>query len=196
MVVAASDAITAPIPSAPEAGPAADGAPDEIEDEPSDGVVRDRIATAETAPVRRRPLGDLPIDDRPGDMTGEITMPRARPTIPTRYSEPSILVADLAEAHAAVSAITDEQATAPMTVDAASPALEAEVAEARAAAATLSDVEEAFFRGGRDDSGPTALPDPESFTDLDKDYQPRGFWQRLRRRLPSQSGTPDDPEKK
>jgi hypothetical protein len=196
MVVAASDAITAPIPGALDAAPATDAAPDEIEDEPSDGVVRDRIATAETAPVRRRPASDLPLDDRPGDMTGEITMPRARPTIPTRHSEPSILVADLAEAHAAVSAIADEQATAPTTVDAASPALEAEVAEARTAAATLSDVEEAFFRGGRDDSGPTALPAPESFDDLDKDYRPRGFWQRLRRRLPSQSGAPEDPEKK
>jgi chemotaxis protein histidine kinase CheA len=200
VVAEASDAITAPIAAAPAVEPAAPATatPDELADEPSDGVVRDRIATAETAPVKRRPPGgELPIDDRPGDMTGEITMPRARPVIEARHSEPSILVADLAEIHAAVSAVARDQAAAPASADAASAALAAPVVEARdAVAEAFSDVEEAFFRAGHElqdkHAVAVASPAPESFDDLDKGYRRVGFWERLRGKAPRRPTTNDE----
>ncbi|HET9625480.1 MAG TPA: DUF4388 domain-containing protein, partial [Kofleriaceae bacterium] len=107
--------------------------PVEIADEPSDGVIIQHITTADTAPVKRRrpPPGEIPVDDRPVDTTGEITLPRPRPVTPApRPSEPSILIADeitsgqvtmptraTAEAHAIAPAGAE---SVPLTDDAAS----------------------------------------------------------------------------
>jgi uncharacterized protein DUF4388 len=166
---------------------AADSAPSEVSDEPSDGVVRHHIATAKTAPVRRRPPSERVDDDRPGDATGEITMPRQRPVREIRYSEPTILVADLATVQAAVSGVIDAQA-ATSTPDAASaehasPVAEVvdDAAEVHGDAAAFSDAEEAFFRAGHDRGAPpAATPKAESFDDLDEGYRRVGFWERFR----------------
>jgi hypothetical protein len=175
-----------PAPALPAADATPDATPGAVEDEPSDGVVRHRIATAETAPVKRRPPPSEAIpDDRPVDTTGEITMPRARPSIEIRQSEPSILVADLAAAHAAVSAVAGAQAAAPATPDGASPARDAAVAGVRDDARVFSEVEEEFFRAGHEKEAVA-----ESFADLDEGYRPVGFWERLRGRL---SGEPVPP---
>jgi hypothetical protein len=139
-----------------DAGSATGSVQAEIGDEPSDGVIRQHIATAETAPVRRRRLpSDPPDDDRPDSTTGEITTPGARVTVePT--TEPSILVADLAT--------RDESASKTLP-------------------AAFSETEEAFFRAH--DSGPIpAVPPTESFDDLDEGYRPVGFWGRLRGKPP------------
>lgn len=211
----------------------AESAPGEITDDPSDGVIITHIASAETAPVRRRRLpSDPPEDDRPDDTMGEITAPRERATSEPRRSEPSILigdladesaapaaiaepatvpirppapaatppaatppaatakptaaepttlVADLAAAHSAVSAVAVAQAAAPASPDATSPR-DAAAATARSDAAAFSEAEEAFFRAGHDpgrEPTPTA-PHVESFADLDEGYRPVGFWDRLR----------------
>jgi len=197
LVVATSDAVTAPLAGAATAAgspevPADEPPPTEVADETSDGVIRHHIATAETAPVRRRPPGEWLEDDRPGDATGEITMRRQRPPVEVRHSEPSILVADLAVVHAAVSAVADEQATAPTTPSAASPSTDAPVAEvcsdaaeAHDDAAAFSDTEEAFFRAGHErDAAPAPQPPAESFEDLDEGYRRVGFWERLRGKPP------------
>ncbi|HMG23955.1 MAG TPA: protein kinase, partial [Kofleriaceae bacterium] len=74
-VAAPGDADTAPIAAAgvpaQEPAAAADSTPTAVADEPSDGVIRHHIATAETAPVKRRHAALEPVDDdRPGDTTG------------------------------------------------------------------------------------------------------------------------------
>lgn len=191
VAVDTSDAITAPVAAPPAAETAADVTPATVDDEPSDGVVRNRITTAETAPIKRTPPGAPIPDDRPGDMTGEITMPRARPQALIRHSEPSILVSDLAAVHAAVSAIDGDQTATPPTADAASPAREAPVAEVRRDAEAFSDVEEAFFRAGHEKDGSA-----ESFDDLDDGYRPVGFWDRLRGKPVRPPTSPGDPDKK
>jgi hypothetical protein len=98
-----------------------------------------------------------------------------------RYSEPTILVPDLAAIQAEVS----ERVPAP-------PAAPAVAATATGAGPGLSDVEEAFFEGGpeggRDKAGPHH--DAESFDDLDEGYRPVGFWERLTGR-----GKPGKPER-
>jgi hypothetical protein len=150
-------------------------------------VIREHIASADTAPVKRRRLPSDPPedDDRPEIMAGEITMPRARPVVDSRPSEPSILVADLAAVHQVVSEIASDQVTAPgrspAPHSAASPELEARIAEVRRDAVAFSDAEEAFFRAGQErDPVVAAPPRPESFDDLDEGYRPVGFWDRLR----------------
>jgi len=170
----------------------------ELTDEPSDGIIRQLISTAETAPAPRRPPGQIPIDDRPEDTTGEIvtrTGQRAAvgPPAETEPSilvedlaaEPSALVADLAEAHTAVAAVAAAQAAAPPTPSMATPVTERTVAEVSDdAAEAFSDVEEDFFRAGHEK---TAKPPPvhtESFDDLDEGYRPVGFWDRLLGRKP------------
>jgi len=166
----------------------------EIADEPSDGIIRHHITTADTAPVkRRRNPTDPPEDDRPGDMSGEITMPRPRVMAEPRRSEPTILVPDLAELHAAVSKLANEQATAPVTANAASPPPEAEVVSVPSDAVASSDVEEAFFRTGGEKAAVMVKAMPiESFNDLDEGYQPVGFWDRFRGRgLPDRGSQPD-----
>jgi hypothetical protein len=252
VVAVASDAITAPIAASlgataepsgrvpQDAAPrlpdslVGDSTPSEIEDDPSDGVVRHHIATAETAPVKRRPPSADPVDDRPGDTTGEITMPRQRPQVRIRYSEPSILVADLgleetdddeaatpdpdaqpsgpavaspAVASPAVSspavaspavaspavaspAVASPASTPPAsTPPAGTPAAAPAAAAASGAAATarasgsFTATEEAFFDAGRDRDSGVQPAIHESFDDLDEDYRPVGFWERLRGRL-------------
>jgi hypothetical protein len=175
-----SDAITAPmaavsppddaaepVAGAPDAAAAParaqESTPSAVVDEPSDGVVRHHIATAETAPVKRRNLPHDPRDDdRPGETTGEITMPRARPQVVIRYSEPTILVPDLAHIQAEV--VEVDPAAAPAAGGAhAHPA--------------FSDTEEEFFQAGHDKIA--AHHNAESFDDLDDGYRPVGFWERL-----------------
>jgi hypothetical protein len=184
--VVASDAITARMAAvappddaavaAAAAAPADASTPSAVVDEPSDGVVRQHIATAETAPVKRRGLPHDPRDDdRPGETTGEITMPRARPQVIIRYSEPTILVPDLA-------AIQAEIGEPDPAADPAHPA-----AGGAHGGPEFSDAEEAFFRDGHDKGG--AHHDAESFDDLDEGYRPVGFWERLTGR-----GKPDKPD--
>jgi hypothetical protein len=83
---------------------------------------------------------------------------------------------DLAAARKAIAAVVDKPAAAPAT-DAASPTREAEVGEVRKDAVAFSDAEEAFFN--RAESGTNMVPKFESFDDLDEDYQPVGFWDRV-----------------
>ncbi|HEX4421257.1 MAG TPA: hypothetical protein VH165_25255 [Kofleriaceae bacterium] len=188
---------TRPAPAAP----AADSAPTAVDDDPSDGVIIQHITTADTAPVKRRrhPPSEPPEDDRPGDATGEITMPRARPSIDPRQSEPSILVADLATIHAQVGDVTSGQVTAPTratrdagtpaqataptraTRDAGTPAQATTVDAVRNDAVVFSEIEEAFFRAGHEVAG---APAAESFDDLDVGYRKVGFWDRLRGKAP------------
>jgi hypothetical protein len=212
VIVEASGETTARLTATPitraieAAAAAAEPAPSTIIDEPSDGVIRQHITTADTAPVKRRRLpSDPPEDDRPEDAMGEITAPRARVTAEPRHSEPSILVADLAAIHAAVSEVADDQITTPITPNAASPSREATVASARNDAVAFNEVEEAFFRAGHERDA-VVVPPPivESFDDLDEGYQPVKFWDRLRGKpSPAKPTKPDspapppgDPEKK
>jgi hypothetical protein len=210
VVVEASGETTARLTATPVtriigAGAAAvDSAPSMVTDEPSDGVIVQHITTADTAPVTRRRLpSDPPENDRPEDAMGEITTPFPRTTREPRRSEPSILVADLAAIHAAVSEISDDQVTTPTTANAASPSREAEVVTARHDAVAFNEVEEAFFRAGHDKEA-VAVPTPvvESFDDLDEGYQPVGFWDRLRGKAsrqparPAKPSKPDDPGQK
>ncbi len=192
VVAEVSGATTTKIAVVPPPAAPVGSAPDVIVDEPSDGVIIQHIATAQTAPVkRRRAPSHPPEDDRPGDVTGEIGPPRPRSTPDPRRSEPSILVADLAAIHSAVSAIAGAQAAAPATTDATSAAHEAPVLAARSDAVAFSEVEEAFFRAGHEKEAQVAAPPTvESFEDLDEGYRPLGFWARLRgkaRRAPPPS---------
>jgi hypothetical protein len=161
-------------------------APEALDDEPSDGVVR-QLTTVETAPVRRPPPpNEIPPDDRPEARKGEIQGRPKIPTAPPMGSEPSILVADIAAAQSAVSAVVAQQAAAAPSKDIAAPAREAAVAEVRKdAVQTFSDAEEEFFKAGQGNTGkvPTFSP-TETFDDLDEGYQPVGFWDRLRGKKP------------
>ena len=162
----------------------------ELTDEPSDGIIRQTIFSAETAPASHPPPGEIPEDDRPEDATGEIvTRTGQRPAVQLPPTEPSILVADLdadlAEARGAVSAVAAEQAAAPPPPDIATAVTEQTVAQvSEDAAEAFSDMEEDFFRAGHEK---TAKPPPEhteSFEDLDEGYRPVGFWDRLLGRKP------------
>jgi len=177
---------------APAAAPPAAAVAAPIEDEPSDGVIRERLPSAQTAPARpahRPPPGEIPEDDRPPAAIGEIAASAPVVAPPVSTEEPSILVADetaaltasLAAAHAAVSAIATAQAAAAPSPTIATPAREAEVQEARRdATGTFSQIEEEFFRAGQDEPRPARTPSAsESFDDLDEGYQPVGFWDRL-----------------
>ena len=77
-----------------------------------------------------------------------------------------------------------EERTNLATTDAASKARDLVVTEVRKdAAVVFTDAEEAFFRGGDEKPAPvvpTAAPPVESFADLDADYQPVSFWDRVR----------------
>ncbi|MBL9017493.1 MAG: DUF4388 domain-containing protein [Myxococcales bacterium] len=160
-------------------------APQALDDEPSDGIVR-QVTTVETAPVRRPPPGEVPPDDRPGARNGEIASRPKLPTAPPIGAEPSILIADMAAAHNAVAAVATAPAAAPPTPDIAKPSAELAVAEVRKDAVhAFSDAEEEFFRAGHGNTGkvPTFTPQ-ETFDDLDEGYQPVGFWDRLRGKKP------------
>ena len=160
-------------------------APESLENEPSDGIVR-QVTTVETAPVRRPPPGEVPPDDRPGARMGEIASRQRIPTAPPVEAEPSILIADMAAAQSAVAAVAKAQAAAPPTQDIQQPARELAVAEVRKDAAhAFSDAEEEFFRAGHGNTGAVPKFSPqETFEDLDEGYQPVGFWDRLRGKKP------------
>ena len=176
---------------APTPVPVPPSTPSEVTDDPSDGVIIQHITTADTAPVkrRRRPPSDPVEDDRPGDATGEITMPRSLPTAERLPSEPSILIADLAAIHEAVSEVTSGQVTVPTRkppADATTPERTATIAELRHDAASgFTDLEEEFFRAGHE----TPSSPPETFSDLDEGYRKASFWERFRGRSPR----PPDP---
>jgi hypothetical protein len=177
-------------------------APTAIDDEPSDGIVR-HIPTVETAPQKRPPPPKVEVaDDRPGDRTGEITAARKKhSSVPPENVEPSILieeavsttVTDLAAAHEAVAAAAVAQVPAPKTTDLAGSRADKTVGDIRKdAAIAFSDAEEAFFRQGSEKEKVTSFQvtaPVETFDDLDEDYKPVGFWDRLR-------GKKDKPEKK
>ena len=80
-----------------------------------------------------------------------------------------------------MSAVVEREVVAPPTPSIASPARDQAVAAAQHDAAAFSDVEEDFFRTGHDGK---AAPRPETFDDLDADYQHVGFWDRLRGKKP------------
>lgn len=159
-------------------------APESIDDEPSDGVVRP-IATAETAPLRPPPR-ELPVDDRPEAQAGEIaSAPPPPPESAAAPDEPSVLVADLATAHAAAMAAVPAQLDAPPSTDLAEPADELAISGVRrdavaAVTAAFTEVEEAFFRAGTEKGAAAHTAPVEKFEDLDEGYQPLGFWDRLR----------------
>jgi hypothetical protein len=201
-------------------GGASDSTPSNILDEPSDGIIRQHITTADTAPVKRRRLpSDPPDDDRPGAATGEITT-RARAMTEPRRSEPSILVSDLMSELAAAPAAGPAAVTAPVA-DVASDRVTAPVAtepaphrprdkrpsDPRRDAVAFSDLEEAFFKAGHEKEAAVPAPSTESFDDLDEGYRPVGFWDRLRGRSqrrrrkstptikPDKTGKSDKPHK-
>jgi hypothetical protein len=173
---------TAPTPSSvPEA---------RAEPDISDGVVR-RVPTGETAPMTRarRPSSrpDPAPVELPGDTSGEIAHRSVPVRVPDAVGEPSILVADLAAAQQAIAAVATAQAAQPATPNAATPAHEAAVSDLRKDVhTTFSDAEEAFFKASQDqhDTAPR-MPPVESFDDLDEDYQPATFWDRLLGRKPA-----------
>ena len=164
-------------------------APLETIDDASDGVIRDKLATADWTPTPtdpgpfRAPRDPDPFDDRPDDAIGEITAPIARREKVAPVDEPSILVADLGAVHGAVSAIAHAQARAPGTPDASSPLTERVVSEVRKdARIVFTEIEEDFFRSGTERA--PAPPKTETFDDLDRDYEHVGFWDRLLGRRP------------
>ena len=159
-------------------------APEELTDDPSDGIVR-QLATSDTAPVRRPPPGEIPADDRPEARKGEIATRAKSKTAEPAAPEPSILVGDLAAAHSAITAVVAAQAAAPASKDIAAPAREKAVAELRKDAVhAFSDDEEEFFKAGQGNTGKVPQFAPETFDDLDEGYQPVGFWDRLRGKKP------------
>ena len=129
--------------------------------------------------------------------SGEIA-PRSRPATAPQAEPPTapailpaILVTDLAAAHAAADRIADQLPAAssavpatPAPVDA--PAVVAKVEQARADAIAFSDDEERFFQSGVVKTVPVAKQ--EIFKDLDSDYEPVGFWDRLRGKKPTHHG--------
>jgi len=174
--------------------------PENIDDAPSDGIIRthqtseDETAPQSAAAFRRPPPGEIPVDDRPPQTTGEIR-PRKSSTPPPIPSdaEPSILVADLQAAHTAASAAmsaakpatpTINAATAAATPGTATAAASAEVSQVRRdATGAFTQIEEEFFRAGshpEDEKAAKRVPSAsDSFDDLDEGYERVGFWDRL-----------------
>ncbi len=155
-------------------------------DDPSDGIVREKIAVKSEPVPRSRSVPapfPAPVDDRPDDATGEITNPISLGEL-QRASEPSILVADLA-VHTAVAMVAVAQTAAPATLNASSPAQERVVVEVHQdVAAVFSEIEEDFFRAGVEKTQAPPKSASDSFDDLDEGYQPVGFWDRLLGRKP------------
>jgi hypothetical protein len=124
------------------------------------------------------------------ETTGEIALPTPAPAVapPAVAREPSIMVADLAAAHVAItSAFASVDRTPPG--DSATPSRELAVAEVRKDAVAFSEAEEAFFRH-TDTHPPTPAQaiNPEKFEDLDEGYEPQKFWDRVwgRKRPPTE----------
>jgi len=173
--IAADDATTTPF-----VRPTIDAVPSATDDDASDGVVR-AIQGADTARLthaRSRP--SVPEHDGPPvkETTGEIReKPRKDPE--PIVEETSIVIADLAAAHNAIAAAASHlrEATPP---DAASASRELAVSDVRRdAVVAFTAAEEAFF-----DTAEQAPSNAETFADLDEDYQPQGFWDRLLGRKP------------
>ena len=172
-----------------------EAAPETAEDEPSDGVVRSMIATADTARLARaaRMRPPTPEHDGPAikETTGEI---RERPRHETKepaVTEPSILVADLAAAqsdlaaaHSAVAAVATKATEAPPSPDSASPSRELAVSDVRRDAVAFSETEEAFFSGADKSTPVQRVAHPDTFDDLDEGYEPPKFWDRVFGRKP------------
>ncbi len=164
-----------------------------VDEQPSDGVVIE-MTSAETAPVRRQPR-ELPPDDRPKATMGEIVSGATEAPAEGFVDEPSILVADLADAHAAAAAAANAEATAPPSADIASASRELAVQQLCDSAAAIEqraghgfdDLDEAFFRAGTDKTTrPATVPSGETFEDLDEGYERATFWERLRGKKPTQ----------
>lgn len=172
-----------------------------VSDEASDGVVQS-MGSVESVPVRPPPPPtEIPLDDRPEAKTGEISEGRSKPlAIQPAFSEPSILVTDIAAAHTAVAAAAVAQVSAPPTADIASPSRELAVADVRKDAVAFSEAEEAFFRAGTEKPAAARVEHTapvETFDDLDEGYKPLGFWDRLRgKKHPQTSPPPTKPAKK
>jgi len=172
-----------------------EASPIATEDEPSDGIVRSMIATPVAA--RRRDPSAPPESGPPiRETTGEISRAPKQSPATDHAVEPSILVgdvestaasdplvADLAAAHSAIAAVVARASAAPPTADAASPSRELAVAEVRRDAVEFSATEEAFFKSA-DRTEPHSKVRPESFDDLDEDYEKPKFWDRVFGRKP------------
>jgi len=123
-----------------------------------------------------------------GVIGGELGGPR-RPSQPPPEvgAGPSILVEDLAAAHAAVASVAVAQTARPATADARSPQAEAQVSGVRrdasqqesSAATHFDEMEEQFFQQGASPAYGRPTEPTESFDDLDEGYQPTGFWDKL-----------------
>lgn len=159
-----------------------DATPQATEDEPSDGVVRSLIATADTARLTQARLrASSPEFDGPAvkEQTGEI---RSRPTEKPEpvVEETSIVITDLAAAHSAIAAVADAKPKEPVA-DAASPSRELAVSDVRRDAVALTAAEEEFFKQAPKTE---AVMKVETFDDLDEGYEPPGFWDRVFGRKP------------
>ena len=84
----------------------------------------------------------------------------------------------LAAASAAATAVAAAEAAKPATADVRDPARSAEIKQVREHAVAFTEDEEAFFHAGH--AEPKTAPRIESFEDLDDDYEPQTFWERLR----------------
>jgi hypothetical protein len=201
--ISASDpvpaAVAVPAAAAAAAAAAAVAASASSDDSPSDGVVRAMLATTDSAQAERaaraRNKSDPPDTvsaPSQAPATGEIAMREAAPAA-AAAAEPSILVSDLASAHAAITtAFEKPPAPTPASLpDAASPARAHAVAEVRKDAVEFSESEEAFFRRA-DHTQPHPTVKAESFADLDEGYEPPKFWDRVfgRRRRSSTTQQP------
>jgi hypothetical protein len=172
-IKAEPEPVSAPIPAAQDVSP-------------SDGIVRP-ISASESEKLARERLRQPPppipenagpaIKETSGELGG-VRLPVAASSGPMpATSEPSILVADLASAHAVASAAIDKAAAQPAPKDAASASRELEVAETRKDAIAASETEEAFFE--RAEANRPSQPHVDSFEDLDEGYEPPGFWDRV-----------------
>jgi hypothetical protein len=206
----------APLTTTQVAAPAASAAPAAIADEISDGVIIADVGGLDTHRPRSRRQSSKPPENYPappaearGEIVERVDQAAATASPPantSRASQPSVLVADLAAAHEAIAAVAATQSRAPATSEASTPARDKVVKEVRKDAVAFSDAEEAFFRKADDKTGPVARPTPpvETFEDLDADYKPLSFWDRVRgkRQLTTASkplakpNDPDAPDKK
>jgi hypothetical protein len=182
-------------------------APIATDDEPSDGTPRAMITTVETAPLPRD-LRTAPEHDGPPvkQTTGEISQstkprtaevtqgpsilidpepapaptpaPAPAPELSPAVSDASMLVADLAAAHAAIVAATGKATATISKGDAATSSRDLVVSEVRRDAVEFTQEEEAFFNAHHHHHT-HAAPKLESFDDLDEGYEPPKFWDRV-----------------
>ena len=174
---AITPAVGVPVTAAAGAREAA-GAPQSIDDEPSDGVVRP-FSTVETAPIAapRRPLpGSIPEDDRPKDTGGEIGAGRIRESTVAVEAGPTILIEEVAAGRGSLAEGRGGSSNE------ATPEASAAVESVRAdAAAAFTDDEEAFFKLHETGAAPRV-----SLDEIDENpYETKpSFWERLLKRKP------------